>query len=193
MGSLDQAWHAAFVERLDESELDPDVVEWLGRESRGALLFPRQRLFQLFENLTGSLATASVASAQSDAFWTTFHGPLLSLLEESLRPEQPEDADSPFLADFAALIIAVFRRVYIRGLARAKRDQLQDGQMSLAHLAGPVPASGPGGQPEPDEEDEEPLDFRALQAIPAGSRRALREDLAQRDQFRLYAEQPDDL
>lgn len=178
-----QVWPAVFCDRLEESGLDEDVVEWLGRETRGGLLYPRQPLYSLFEELTASLASATVATATSDAFWAAFQRPLSSLLEELLRPEQPDEASSPFLAGFCSLILAVFRRVYVRGLARSKRDQLQDGHMSLAHLAGPTPKTGP--DEEEEEDSEQPLDFQAIQAIPAGSHRPLREDLHQRAMLRL--------
>jgi hypothetical protein len=187
-----QMWPCLFTSDPAESGLEEDCIRWATAASRGGLLFPLSPTFDFFKLLTERLATTTLAQLQPDEFWDQFLPGMVEMTRAAILRRVPDATDFPFLERFSRIAMAVFRRVYMGGLARAQRDRARETESSLRHQAG-LSTYREEANSDSDSDLQAPVqqtaDFQALASIPVGSRNLpLRQDLARRASLQIASE-----
>lgn len=173
--SLLQIFPCLFTANIDETGLSTLITEWAVESSRGGLFFPRVATFNYFLIVIDSLSSASFALIQTEEFWNRFTSGFAEHVQRSILSYHPGTLEFPFLDNFVTITLKVFRKIYMKGRTRSKKDQSREREAR-------------------EEVEENNLAYQTLTRAPPGTRNLpLREDLFRRASLHAPSSEDGDL
>ena len=107
-----------FVRDPTQSGLPQPVVDFFATKSRGSLLTPTLRAFQLFRRFETDVQGSEGADVLSDQFWLQQTGKAKTALSEIIDSLDLGLSSSEAVNLLATSMTVAFRKVYVKGLSR---------------------------------------------------------------------------